>query len=366
MRNASTIVHLGDRKWCTSTTRHFNSQFVLPFALSFLASFFTTIYVQARENNNNNNNNEGNDETDDNNSIENDLAADIIESFSGLGPYLIAASLLIFGLHYFFHPMYMTRNLMKVDYLEHGVPVTGTALDCEEKQHQDSASSSSLQYYIVEVLYEAQEHKFGYSDRLKYRNPTAYETKRLARRFQFTRPVPIGDTVPVLLPRGKQNTRSGCPKEVVERIHDEHNQKLQKWIWMLVMGILAIVILIAQAIRAVYYRQQQQQHQQGQDDDKDNTIPHPSWHGYLAILVTILVAEAFSFLFSVDSFLKKKVKTWDACRPMVSSFEQEQRQRREAQEAEEKRRQHRGSYDNPFAIPLNEFAGHARATGRQV
>jgi hypothetical protein len=347
----------------TTTARTFYSRFIHPIAVVLYSFVASSTCVEGQNNEEN---------TDDD-----DLATDIVESFAGLGPYLIVASLLIFMMHYIFHPLYMTRNLMKVDYLQHGVAVMGQALDCQEKQQQqqdatsESASSSSSSSYLVEVLYEAQEHKFGYNDRLKYRNPTAFETKRLVRRFQFTRPVTVGDVVPVLLPRGngtQMNTRSGCPREVVERILGEQNQKLQHWFWILVLGILSIIILIAQAIQVVHYRQQQQQQeqQQDQDDDTDNNIHvHPAWHGYVAILVAIVVAEALSFLFSVDAFLKKKVKTWDACRPMVSSYEQEQRQRREAQEAEEKRRQQRG-YDNPFAIPLNEFAGHARATGRQT
>jgi hypothetical protein len=120
-------VDLCDGKWRTSlhhgTTQYVYSQFIIPYiALSLVASSFTArTRVQAQENTNNNDE-EGNDE--------NDLSSDIIESFSGLGPYLIAASLLIFIMHYSFQPIYMTRNLMKVDYLQHGAPapVMGQAL----------------------------------------------------------------------------------------------------------------------------------------------------------------------------------------------------------------------------------------------
>ena len=262
--------------------------------------------------------------------INNDL--DWLEGFSSVGPYLAALFFIIFILHLLIQPDWMMHSLMR-QYIDEGSPVLGSVLDCEDKKNKPGV-------YLVEVCYQTQEHKYADNPSMRFRFPGAYDTKNFVRRFEFHRVIPVGSPVPVLLPRGSLFPRSGCPREVVEHTLQELHDRQSRRNLLLGFGIVSVVVVIALAIRQILVME-------------DPEHQHGAW---VALVGTLVVVEVLAFLFCADQFMKKKCRTFDASRPMVNAAEQRERLATRAQ-SERKTVQ-------PFSIPLNEFAGHARATER--
>lgn len=251
-----------------------------------------------------------------------------LEGFNGLGPFLIALFLLIFVGHTLVQPEWMTISLMQ-QYLNDGTPTTGTSLHCEERTNGS---------HLVEVSWQSPEHRHADNPSLKFRFPGAYEEKQFVRRFDYARRVEHGEAVPVLLPRGDIQPRSGCPREVVERIlADMGTRQAKRWA-IVIGGSVASVIVLVFAIKEILQMEE----------------PHFGW---IALLLSVGVFEAVSFLYTADQFMKKKRRTFDAARPMVNAAEQRERQERQAVD--------QAKTVAPFSIPLHEFAGHARATERK-
>jgi hypothetical protein len=141
-----------------------------------------------------------------------------MDAFSGMFPFLCACFFIIFSLNLLIFPQCATRQLMR-RYLDEGILIEGIVLSCETK------AGSGGDAFIVEVQYEASEHKYADNASLKFRNPCAFEKKQLVRRFEFDREMPRGEVVDVLLPAGPNGTRSGCPREVVEKLLDGYSHR---------------------------------------------------------------------------------------------------------------------------------------------
>lgn len=262
--------------------------------------------------------------------VNNDL--DWLEGFSSVGPYLAALFFLVFILHFLIQPDWMMHSLMR-QYIDEGSPVLGSVLDCTDKENKPGV-------YLVEVCYQTQEHKYADNPSMRFRFPGAYDKKNFVRRFEFHRSIPVGSSVPVLLPRGSLFPRSGCPREVVEHMLQELYERQTRRNLILGFGITSVVVVIALAIRQILAIE-------------DSEHKHGAW---VALLGTLVVVEVLAFLFCADQFMKKKCRTFDAARPMVNAAEQRERLAHKAQNDQKT--------VAPFSIPLNEFAGHARATER--
>ena len=257
----------------------------------------------------------------------NDL--DWFDQLSGVGPFLVALFILIFILHLLIQPDWMMHSLM-LSYLDNGSPIVGSVLDCEDKINKPGV-------YLVEVCYQTQEHKYANNPSMRFRFPGAFETKNFVRRFEFHRSIAVGEPVVVLLPAGILFPRSGCPREVVEQILQELESRRERRIFIFGVGIVCIIILIVLSILQIVHMED----------------PHVGW---VALVVTIGITFVMAFLFCTDQFLKRKCRTFDAARPMINAEEQRNRMAQKAVTD--------CKTVAPFSIPLNEFAGHARATER--
>ena len=253
-----------------------------------------------------------------------------LEGFSGVGPFLCALFLLIVFMHLLIQPDWMMISLME-QYLNEGAPVVGSVLHVEEKPNKPGV-------YLVEVIYETEEHKYADNVSMKFRFPGAYEKKQFVRRFEFDRALQVGEAVPVLLPRGSLAPRSGCPREVVEGNLTDMHGKQQRRFMIIGFGITAAIVVLALAIKEVLKMEN-------------------SHAGWIALASSLALFEVLSFLYCGDQFMKKKRRTFDASRPMVNAAEQKARLERKANDERKT--------VPPFSIPLNEFAGHARATERK-
>ena len=252
-----------------------------------------------------------------------------LEGFIAIAPYLCALFLLIFLLHLLIQPDWMMISLMR-QYLDEGSPVVGSVLDCQDKPNQPGS-------YLVEVSYATHEHKYADNPSMRFRNPGAYDVKNFVRRYEFHRALMVGDAVPVLLPRGSLFPRSGCPREVVEQtLHSLHEKRTQRYA-VLGGGLTIGAIVVGLAMWKIVH------------------MDHPAG-GWSALVCSLAVFEVVSFLFCGDQFMKKKRRTFDAARPMVNAAQQKDRLERKANDDRKT--------VQPFSIPLNEFAGHARATER--
>jgi hypothetical protein len=281
-----------------------------------------------------------------------------IQELDGLGPYLVAIFLLLFCLNLLVAPTIMTVSLLN-EYLFHGLQVNGQVLDCEVRQPNPEShsifadqintknSNATTQKWLVEVIYKASEHKYADNPSLKFRNPNAYETKDFVRRFVYTRSVDSQEEVPVLLPRGMIQPRSGCPKEVVERLLEEGWSRLKCRLWIGVVGGGLVLAILYASVREIRNMPEQQSRT----------------NGWRVLLIFLAIAEAFSLLYCFDQFSKKKCRTFDACRPMITVQEGDRRRSERAWEASHGSRRRPA---DPFKIPLHEFAGHARATERSL
>jgi hypothetical protein len=211
--------------------------------------------------------------------------------------------------------------------------------------------------YLAEIMYEAVEHKYMDSPSLKFRHPAAHETKRFVRAFEFRHPpddefesggcpntrdpLQRGDRVPVLLLPGINNTRSGCPQHVVDRVYDAFPGR--KVATILLVATVALAVLLTMTVRNSFVHLED---------------PRQGW----AVLLVLLVAsDAVGLLLSLDRFLKAKRRRFDSALPMVSAADQREAIDHRRQEEDGPGLRGRG---DPFKIPLHEFAGHARASER--
>lgn len=253
-----------------------------------------------------------------------------IDEFSGMFPFLCASFFIIFSLNLLLFPRFATRHLIR-QYLDEGILIDGTVLSCETK------GGSGGDAFIVEVAYEASEHKFANNASLKFRNPGAFEKKQFVRRFEFDREMPRGQVVDVLLPSGPNCTRSGCPREVLEKLLDGYSHT--RTLLLLVPGLILLTVCIGMAVWEV-----------PRMNDRVK--------GWVVLVGFLGLSELMAFLFCADQFFKSKRRRFDSARPMITSKE-----RAAAVEATKPTRE---QLLDPYSITFHEFAGHARATERAV
>jgi hypothetical protein len=222
-------------------------------------------------------------------------------------------------------------DLMK-SYLEgeNVTTISAAVLDCEQRP------STSL--WLAEVMWECKEHKYADNPSMKFRHPDAFDVKQFARRFEFEEELAVGAFVGVILPRGIIQPRSGCPTLVVERLLKQETAKKFRNRVILGVGLVVILVILGFAARQI-------------------SLLDDPLHGWIVLFVSLVVIESLSLLYFGDQFLKKKVRVFDAARPMISVAEQQERREREAAAP--------AKTADPFSIPLHEFAGHARATERK-
>ena len=274
----------------------------------------TLVQVQADDNNYNNNTSD---------------PVDILGQFDGIGPFIVGLFLVIFVLHLVIQPNWALLDLLQV-YQTQGITIPGTVLDCEVRR-----PGSHL--YLVECMWECKEHEHADNPSLKFRFPNAYTTKRWVRRFEFPQELGVGVGIPIILPRGNIQPRSGCPAHVVDFIWNQEQAKVGRNRIVLGVGLILICVLIGLAIPPIL--------------EMDN-----SNHGWLVLSVSIAVIEVVSLVVATDQFLKQKARVWDAAQPFVSA---EAQQARKAAAAAAPRKT-----AAPFSVPMHEFAGHARVTLR--
>jgi hypothetical protein len=257
---------------------------------------------------------------------------DWLEGFSDIGQYLCGLMILVVAMHLILQSDWMMASLVK-QYLNEGTPIVGSALDCQEKTNAPGV-------YLVQVCYDAIEHQYNHNPSLRFRHPEAYTSKTFVRRFEYSRAVPVGESIPILLPRGYLFPRSGCPREVLDRIATQlYERRFRRYVF-LGIGITEIIILIGLCSKRILTTL-----------DDDHKVA-----AWWLLAGSLLVSELLATLYCGDQFLKKKCRVFDAARPMVSVAGQQERLDRKA---EQDRRT-----VAPFSIPLNEFAGHARVTER--
>lgn len=257
-----------------------------------------------------------------------------IQALSGVFPYLIAIFFVVFSLHVYLYPKHAERTLLTEEYLETGTRVTGQALSCDYKE------GSGGDAFMVDVAYKAKEHKYLDNPSMKFRNPAAYEEKSFLRRFEFGREVGRGEELEVLIPDPTRSVRSGMPTEVVERMISRDAEQAGRYRLVLAVGAAVVIVLLALAVREVV------------------RMDEPG-AGWVVLLGGLAVIEVASFLYSADQFFKSKRRKFDSARPTIGTAEQEASQR--AKEAA----QRSGMPVVPFGI-FHDFAGHARASQRQV
>lgn len=249
------------------------------------------------------------------------------QTLSGVFPFLIASFFIIFSLFLIIFPQLALRTLMK-EYLEEGHLIEGKVLSCETK------AGSGGESFIAEIVYEAREHRYAHNSSLKFRNPEAWETKQLVRHYEVHEEIPRGEAVDMLLPVGPNNTRSGCPRIVVERILNEYSH--HRLLMILIPGLILLAASVAMAIRAVLLMENQAL-------------------GWCVLFGGLGLSVLVAFLYCTDSFLKSKRRRFDSARPFISSTEQ-------AANVEARQTISRQQLLDPYAITFHEFAGHARAT----
>lgn len=208
--------------------------------------------------------------------------------FEDLGPNIIGIFLIIFIAHVLLYSSLATRSLMQ-QYLTEATPVLGQALSSEERGNR----------ILVEVVYEASEHKYADSPSLRFRYPDALEQKRFLRIFEFRRHVPRGQSIEVLIPV-QNGTRSGCPTEVVERILSEFSMKRT----LIIIGIASIALAAVLGV-SIY----------------QIILMEQPLGGFIALAVAIGVSELLSLLYCGDIFLRSKRLRFDSALPVVDTLQ---------------------------------------------
>ena len=292
------------------------------------------------------------------------------DALSTLGPSVAGLCAVLLLAHLLLFPDAALRHLMH-QYLTDGIKTIGTVLSCRERgdhhpRGESLASSGQLsssasnpqpqpqqqqqqQHFLVEIMYEACEHKHADNPHLKFRNPNAWERKRFMRTFVFHRTLARGDEVEVLVLPGPNHTRSGCPTEVVQRILTDAGASTQRQKYI-VLGLTIVALSVGLGLAVQNIRRL---------DD--------AAAGWIVLLGGVTMGEVVSLLVCADRFFKSKRRRFNSAQPMVSSLEQQHEQLKQQQEE----RQHpyassgRRAWDDPFRIPLHEFAGHARASERE-
>ena len=267
----------------------------------------------------------------------------LLAALDGVGPFLCGLFFVIFSLHLLIQPNWSMLDLMET-YIKEGTTVSGCVLDCEPRHGSSSGLAakenavSGSQLFLVECMWECKEHKYADNPSMKFRYPDAYVTKTFVRRFEMDQELPVGVEIDVLLPRGCIQPRSGCPTIVVERTLAQEMTRLHQNRLILGAGLVVIGVLVGFTILQI--------------QEMDNPT-----NGWIVLGTSLALMEIVSVLYNADQFLKKKRRVYDAAQVMVSVDEQEAR--RQARAAAPPKTA------DPFSIPLNEFAGHARATERR-
>ena len=255
----------------------------------------------------------------------NDEFEEWLQTFSGLAPFLAVSLFVIFSLHLLLYPQYALRSLMK-EYLEAGRSVQGQVLSCENKP------GTGGEIFFVEVMYEFSEHKFADNPSMKFRFPGAIQNKKFLRRFEYRREVARGDVVEVLLLPGGYASRSGCPREVIETILSDFDDRRMNLLWIL--ALILVGVIVALSVREVL------------------RMGNPG-NGWIALALGLGLIEVVSFLYCADQFMKSKQRRFYSARPFVTESE------RVVAEVVNRPM-------DPFKIPLHEFSGHARASERNI
>jgi hypothetical protein len=248
---------------------------------------------------------------------QNDAKVEWMEALnSALGLWVFVLFCLVMSLHLLVQQPYMLILLMK-EYLRQRMQVTGQVLDCEPKRPTVGSSFLSSWFkdppkptkqWLVEVIYKAQGHVHADNPSLKFRQVEAeFCEKSYCRRFVYNRAVAQKEQVTVLLPRGIHQPKSGCPKEVVQRILKEQELKLRSRSGMVVALVGVVLVVLYACVHEILIM----------------SVPR---HGWVALGVSLAVMEACSFLYGFDKFMRQKGRTFDACRPMIPKETQQQQQ----------------------------------------
>jgi hypothetical protein len=224
--------------------------------------------------------------------------ANFFQTIDTIGPYVFAVCIVIFSLHLVIYPNWATIGLMKA-YLEDGARISGTVLDCEERT-VSKRTCSAEKSWKADIMWECKENKFADNPILKSRHPDAIEVRRFARCFQFEKEQIVGAFVPVHLPLGITQPRSGCPAPVVERIlaQEIRKDKTQSRV-ALSMGLILIVMLLVATVRVI------------------NKMEYPL-AGWVVLVASLSAIEAASLLYCDTEFLKTKSRRFDGARSMIS------------------------------------------------
>ena len=160
----------------------------------------------------------------------------------------------------------------------------------------ETKAGSGGDTFLTEIVYEVREHKYADNPSLKFRNPGAFETRLLRRRFEFDYEVPRGEILEVLLPANPNNTRSGMPRVILERILNEYSHT--RVLMILIPGLILLCICFAMSVRGVLLMENQAL-------------------GWSVLFGVLALSFVVSFLYCSDSFLKSKRKRFDSARPMI-------------------------------------------------
>ena len=250
-----------------------------------------------------------------------------LDAYKDLGPWIVALFLIIFCLHLIMFPSWATAKLMQ-QYINDADLIEGQVLNCESKPNTTSE-------YIIDVIYSTREHKYADNPSLKFRNPNAYEDKKMRRRFSIYRELKRGEKIEVLKPKGVWGSRAGVPREVVENILDENTNNRMHNVLKILGGIIILVLLYFASKEAL---------------DIQNSVS-----GFIAIALSLIAIELFSLAVVTDQFLKSKRKRFESARPMVLHSDVEMSRKKELSQPLKPMK--------PFSFPTHDFCGHARVTG---
>jgi hypothetical protein len=199
---------------------------------------------------------------------------DILSNFDGIGPFIVGLFIVIFALHLLIFSNWALLDLLQV-YQTEGITIPGTVLDCEARPGSP--------YYLVECMWECEEHQHADNPSMKFRFPDAFVIKRWVRRFEFPQELGIGVAIPIILPRGNIQPRSGCPTHVVEFLWEQEQAKLGRNRIVLGVGLVMICVLVGLSIPPIL------------EMDQPN-------HGWVVLGASIAVIEVLSMVYSADQF----------------------------------------------------------------
>ena len=218
-----------------------------------------------------------------------DEFADFLEALGDLKLYLGILFVVTVAVHVYYYPQYATRQLMK-QYKSRKVSLEGHVKSCVACEQQQSAD---VRHHIVEIMYEAPEHRYADNPSMKFRFPAAVDRKHFSIKVQYARQVRVDEKVEIWL-SDRNWPRTGYPKELVESsLQQEEQNEIHKrcGLWM---GMALDLVVLAHAV----------QHVQNSDLAASK----------VALGVGVCVIESCAILLAVDTFLKFKRTYFDSAK----------------------------------------------------